>query len=352
VLLGDFASQSTARGPDYLRYRRIMADSRVVAAAVVVGALFGAILLRTRPSTDPRCTAFAQHFGIQDLVGQSGYLAGTLRGLSVEMRYYPARKQSPARTVTTVAGIPATMLLHLRPQTDEEVEQVRKGDALDLDLGNPAFDAAWIVEGAPAARVERVLRHPWFFDRFMALAIQDRPSVLIEDGKVIIDVIGNDFEGPTINSERFVLAMALAEAVALDAATPLPATAEALAATYRTSARQDPDDAGRLRLAELRVLRGTRAIAALRPVGLVFPALITALLLALCFIPDSPVFILLPVSFVLTVPSTAFVVGSSISIVRKAPGTRFDKPVLVSLAVSWAVNVGMVVWLLRGGGAR
>ena len=197
-----------------------------------------------------------------------------------------------------------------------------------------------------------MLRHPWFFDRFMALAIEDCPSVLVEDGKVIIDVIGNDFEGPTINPERFVLAVALAEAVALDAATPLPATAEALAATYRTSARQDPDDAGRLRMAELRVLRGTRAIAALQPVGLVFPALITALLLALCFVPDSPVFILLPVSFVLTVPCTAFVVGSSISIVRKAPGTRFDRPVLVSLAVSWAVNVGMVVWLLRGGGAR
>jgi hypothetical protein len=338
-------------GLRFVPYLRRMDDSGVVAVGAGVAAVFvGAMFFKSRPSTDPRCVAFAARFGIHDLVGREGYLAGTLRGLAVEMNFRPYRKQSPSRTVITVAGVPATILLHLRRQTDVESEQVRQGKAIDLVLGDPAFDAAWIVEGAPADRVERVLRHPWFLQRFMALASRERGSVLVEDGKVTITCSGNDFEGPAIDPERFELAVALAEAVALDAAAPLPNSAEALAATYRTAARLGPDTAGLARSAELKVLRGTRAIAELRPVGIAFPAILSVLLLALCFVPGTPLFVLLPASFAVAVPATAFVVGTSVSVTRKAPGTRLDKPVLVSQALAWLVNFGLLVWVLRGGG--
>jgi hypothetical protein len=322
----------------------------VAVGAVVTAAFVGVVLFKSGPATDPRCQAFAQHFGIQGLMGHAGCISGTLRGLEVEMRVAGGSKGRPPYTSITVAGVPATILLHLRRQDDVESDQVRRGEGVDLVLGDPTFDATWIVEGAPAERVERVLRHPWFRERIMALAGLARASILVEEGKVTIEATGDDFAGPAIDPGRFQLAVALAEAVALDAATPLPNGAEAMAATYRTPARLAPDTAGLARMAELKVLRGTRAIAELRPVGLGFPAILSVLLLALCFVPEAPVSILLPVSFFVTVPATVFVLGRSLSIVRKAPGTRLDKPVLASQALAWLVNLGMLVWVLGGGG--
>jgi hypothetical protein len=48
--------------------------------------------------------------------------------------------------------------LDLRPETEHERSAVREGLAIDVLLGDSAFDAAFVVEGAPSARVR------WFLD--------------------------------------------------------------------------------------------------------------------------------------------------------------------------------------------
>ncbi len=50
-----------------------------------------------------------------------------------------------------------SVLLRLRPATAAEVGQVRRGDLADVLLGDPGFDAAYVVEGAPAEAVRLLL---------------------------------------------------------------------------------------------------------------------------------------------------------------------------------------------------
>ena len=47
--------------------------------------------------------------------------------------------------------------LELRPQTMKEQERIFEGKTIDVQVCDPAFDACWVIEGAPADVVRRVL---------------------------------------------------------------------------------------------------------------------------------------------------------------------------------------------------
>ena len=47
--------------------------------------------------------------------------------------------------------------LELRPQGIREEGQIRRGEAIDVSVGDPTFDPYWVVEGAPVDVVRRVL---------------------------------------------------------------------------------------------------------------------------------------------------------------------------------------------------
>ncbi|WP_437936859.1 hypothetical protein [Sorangium sp. So ce341] len=49
------------------------------------------------------------------------------------------------------------LLLSIRPSTARDEREVARGDAVDHRLGDPAFDAAFIVEGAPERLVREIV---------------------------------------------------------------------------------------------------------------------------------------------------------------------------------------------------
>ncbi|KYG09377.1 hypothetical protein BE21_18280 [Sorangium cellulosum] len=49
------------------------------------------------------------------------------------------------------------LLLSIRPSTPRDEREVARGDAVDHRLGDPAFDAAFIVEGAPERLVREIM---------------------------------------------------------------------------------------------------------------------------------------------------------------------------------------------------
>ena len=58
--------------------------------------------------------------------------------------------------VPLAPGGPA-LVMDLRPQTMREERNIARGDAIDVELGDPGFDHAFVVEAAPSAIVRAVL---------------------------------------------------------------------------------------------------------------------------------------------------------------------------------------------------
>jgi len=242
-----------------------------------------------------------------------------------------------------VAGVPATVLLHLRQQDAEELAAVGRGQAVDIVLGDPTFDAAWIVEGAPAERVTRILKHPYFWQQLMALSQFRAASVLIEDGKITIGREGDERKDAGATLARLELALALAQAVTLDAAAPLPASVQDIAAGYRTPGRIAPDASGAARIAELKVVRGTRAIAELRPLAM-HGNLIVSVIMALMTFQEVYPALAAQVLFLgsMLVASLA-VLWRYYTVRRDVPGVALDRPALWAMALAWSINVAFVL---------
>ena len=76
---------------------------------------------------------------------------GRIRGLTVRYGLQAGGKQQPKRTVCEAwLAQPTDLEMELRPETAREVSLVEHGRAIDLVLGDEAFDDSFVVEAAPS----------------------------------------------------------------------------------------------------------------------------------------------------------------------------------------------------------
>ncbi len=126
-----------------------------IAVAVVVSA-YGAKQERLRVVADElRALGAAPVSAGNTVMGSAG-------GMAVTYELRPGGKNVPSRTFCTTL-IPADcprLEMELRPQTAGELRHVEKGRAIDLVLGDDAFDDAFIVEAAPLEVARAILDEP------------------------------------------------------------------------------------------------------------------------------------------------------------------------------------------------
>jgi hypothetical protein len=85
-------------------------------------------------------------------------IEGRLHGQTVRYGLRAGGKNTPKRTVC-VASVPAATALEmeLRPETARELRNLEHGRAIDLVLGDDAFDDSFIVEAAPSDMARALL---------------------------------------------------------------------------------------------------------------------------------------------------------------------------------------------------
>ena len=294
--------------------------------------------IRASRKRKAKFAACAERLGIQGFKHTAGSMSGTVRGLALDVKFVSGSKNTPAHTTIDVACSPCPVLLHLRLQTDAEVQSVKKGEAIDLTIGDPQLDAAWIIEGAPPERVLRILEDPSLRARLVAFSQSDTPSIQIDDGKVHLYLRGTEVGAEAIATERIELALGLAEAVIADAATPLPAREIDVAAfTYRTAPRVDPEIAAAAQVAELKLLRATRALADLRLAAIASHCFVPVMLLCLQLTGNVQGFTAAPFLFVQAVFSAA-ILASYRREVRRAPKARLHPNVVWWMAGGWVAT--------------
>ena len=92
------------------------------------------------------------------LARSSDEVRGIKDGCAVSVRIYTEQGRGARKWILVGCELPAAGLaLELRRQGPLQKWQIRHGQAIDVKLGDPAFDDAWLVEGAPADIVRRVL---------------------------------------------------------------------------------------------------------------------------------------------------------------------------------------------------
>jgi len=85
-------------------------------------------------------------------------LLGTVRGVPVRWDALGGGRGNQVHTMCSVSlAHPPRFLMDLRLQTGEELEQVRAGRAVDVIVGDQAFDDAFIVEAAPSDVAKKLL---------------------------------------------------------------------------------------------------------------------------------------------------------------------------------------------------
>jgi len=135
----------------------------VVIAASILAVVTVTIVVVTRGRARQRGDALQLAGG---LVGglpdrATASVHGLWRERPVDIQLVMRSNGSYSETFTVLEGELGTaakgVLLRLRPATAAEVGQVRRGDLADVLLGDPGFDAAYVVEGAPAEAVRLLL---------------------------------------------------------------------------------------------------------------------------------------------------------------------------------------------------
>jgi hypothetical protein len=98
----------------------------------------------------------------------------------------PSNRDNKPFVLVTTAAPHMRFSLELRPQTREEEKYIKRGMAVDLKVGNQAFDDAFVIEAAPAAVAFRVLSPEVQAD---LLAVQP-VAVAVGEGQVLVKRIG------------------------------------------------------------------------------------------------------------------------------------------------------------------
>jgi hypothetical protein len=126
-----------------------------VAAAFLVSA-YGAKQERIRVVSDELRALGASP------VSSGNTVMGSAGGTPLTYELRPGGKNTPSRTFCTALLPPDSprLEMELRPQTPGELRHVEKGRAIDLILGDDAFDDAFIVEAAPSEVARELLDEP------------------------------------------------------------------------------------------------------------------------------------------------------------------------------------------------
>lgn len=134
----------------------------LVVIAAVVGIIYAAIR-HNNVTRARRAALLSETLGKEDpdvvVVPDTGIARATVRGLPVRFHFTTRGSGSSSESWTEVeVDVPhEPVVLSLRLQTKRDWILVRDGLAIDIQLGNPEFDEKYLVEGAPAAIVSRVL---------------------------------------------------------------------------------------------------------------------------------------------------------------------------------------------------
>jgi len=134
-----------------------------LAIALLVGGplLFAAVVLvvaRTGRQRWETIVAAMRAADATDVRKRSFGLLGTVRGVPVRWDALGGGGGHPMHTMCSVSLVnPPRFVMDLRLQTGEELEQVRAGRAVDIIVGDEAFDDAFIVEAAPSDVAKKLL---------------------------------------------------------------------------------------------------------------------------------------------------------------------------------------------------
>jgi hypothetical protein len=85
------------------------------------------------------------------LARRHGAVEGCVRGIPLRYSFQTAGRSTPNRTLCEATLVQATeLVMDLRPQTRAAERDVEHGRAIDLALGDAAFDDSFVVEAAPS----------------------------------------------------------------------------------------------------------------------------------------------------------------------------------------------------------
>lgn len=209
----------------------------VVFSCVLVFAILGGALVFNSRARARRgqilFEALAPQDGAVTVDPKSGAAACTFRGLSVGFRFTTRGSGSSAESWTEadVDVRVGPLTLSIRPQQARHAKLVKQGLALDLELGNPLLDAKYLIEGAPAAIVKRVLT-PEVQRKLLALDVNE-----IDTTSSGIQVARRGWREDPADVQAFVdLAVSIAENIAPATAEVNSAEAPQPASAYRGSA--------------------------------------------------------------------------------------------------------------------
>jgi hypothetical protein len=114
-----------------------------------------------RPGDSPRLLAGLRALGATVTPRDDGcdFVLGGATGTFVVGERSPDEPDDGSYTICRVPLAPGgpAFVMELRPQTMREQGNIARGDAIDVELGDPGFDRAFVVEAAPSAIVRAVL---------------------------------------------------------------------------------------------------------------------------------------------------------------------------------------------------
>ena len=246
--------------------------------------------LRRRRALVTAVDAFRHAAGVLDDAeadDAGSMVRGRSRGMPTTFRFVTRGSGSSSEPWTEVeVTVPAATMfeMELRPQTPAETRRVATGRAIDVELGDPAFDPLYIVEAAPADAAARVLDH-----RTRALLVALHPCEVQYSGTRLQLAKSRWQEHGSMILDMVSLASQLAGSIgpacaALEEARIAAATREPSASTYRGA---DPEalrmaadfaDPG-WELASLHRVRAERKRASARLVGYVAAGTVAAFVL-------------------------------------------------------------------------
>jgi len=235
-----------------------LSSGPIVVFFVALG-LFVAFLLQRRAERRAMFQLCATAIGGTLVDADTDGFRATVRGLHLDVQLEGGGKDSPDHTYVSVkAAAPFALVLYVRPRTGSDAPAVESGPPIDIVVGDPVLDAAWIIEGAPRERVTRMLEDPDLRSKLRAFRGVDEPSVVIEEDTVRVSRRDFDTHGDAMATERIELALALAEAAVAESGRDLPVNEGS--ADYRTAARRPDGARERAQIEALERRRASRDI--------------------------------------------------------------------------------------------
>lgn len=218
----------------------------ILAVAFPVGiiALIVVVVLRENKKRAQRRELVANALRVQDptvIVNEkTGTAACTFRGLPARFCFATRGSGSSAESWTEAEAdvVHEHFVLSIRRQKDRDEKLIQKGLAVDIQLGNPAFDAAYLVEGAPASLVVRLLT-PAIQQKILDCNVDE-----IDERNTGMVVARKGWREDQADIQAFVdLVVTLAERIAPAAAEAKLADAPPPESAYRGAAMSPGDQA-------------------------------------------------------------------------------------------------------------